>query len=328
MKRAFGVVCIICAIYLSALVIGFYRYAINEQDELQQLIMSFAIDYSSDAAMQETLTGDDLETDYSEDGHVLVDPKLALDTFVDMFCLNYDIGISSETRTHVLLNYIPAACVAGYDGYYIATCQPVRSDTDIYYSTEGDGVNAVNGRWDVVFGPKLPYTYVYGGESYALNMGMDYAYLTDGRKYEAMPPGLLNKDHGFAEINRRVSDEIAYAVDNANKTNQNWRHSFFIPTQLSPLSGVNPIKGPSLIVLVQNVDLRTVRPISGFSIAGTRIERARMVVGYIRNGIKYYCYADKAPSLDKVQDNEMKEFFTNVNDAAKAGYYYDLEYMR
>lgn len=321
--------CIISVIYLAALMVGYFKYTMNEQDELQQLILSYAIDYCSDAAMQEVLIGDDLEMDYSADGQVLVDPKAALDTFVDMFCLNYDIGISGETRKHVLQNYIPVACLAGYDGFYIAKYQPVKSDTNVYYPPE---TGLSNSTWDVVFGPKLPYTYTNGGTSYALNMGMDYAYAINGinvTKPAGLPPGLSSKAAGIAKINEIITNEIAYTVNSVNELNPNWKHSFFIPAQLTTLTGVNPINGPSLIVLVQNVDLASARPISGFSVSGSKVGRARMVVGYIRNvngiDIKYYCYADKADKLPP--SITIDDLFQSVEDAARAGYYYDAEYM-
>jgi hypothetical protein len=321
MRRAFGIVCIVSVIYLASLIIGLYRYSINEQNELQQLILSYAIDYSSDGAMQEILKGDDLETDYSKDGNIIVDPKLALDTFVDMFCLNYDIGLTSEAKKHVLQNYIPVACLAVYDGYYIAKYQPVNNAVDY----PENGLN--NSIWDVVFGPKMPYTYLDAGTgtSYALNMGMEYASSVNGNDVvirDVIPPS-LNKNTGIAKINEILSSEIAYTVDSANALNPNWSHSFFIPAQLTSLSGANPITGPSLIVLVQNVDLNTVRPISGFSVSGTKIANARMIVGYhASNGKPYYCYADKVPGGVTIEN-----LFSNVNDAAKEGYYCDLANM-
>ena len=319
MKRAFGVVCIITVIYLSSLIIGFYKYTINEQSELHQLILSHVIDYCSDAAMQEVLSGDHLEMDYTKDNYVIVDPKLALETFVDMFCLNYDIGISSEARKHVLQNYIPVACMATFDGFYIAKYQPVKNASNYPENALSSST------WDVVFGPKLPYTYTYAGTSYALNMGMEYAYAISGLnvdKRPGIPTGLLNKEAGIAEINKILTAEIAYTIDTANAVNPNWKHSFFIPAQLTTFTGVRPISGPSLIVLVQNVDLTTPRPISGFSISGTEASKARMVVAYFRNGTPYYCYADRFPGGIPIVN-----MFSSVEDAARAGYYHDLLYM-
>lgn len=321
MRRAFGIVCIVSLIYVCALIVGLLRYAINEQSELQELILSYAIDYSSDAAMQEVLREDNLETDYTKDGSIIIDPERTLNTFVDMFCLNYGIGFTSEAKKHVLQNYIPVACLAAYDGYYIAKFQPVSSGTN--YPENG----LVDSTWDVVFGPKMPYSYVdkETGTTYALNMGMDYASsvtATTAIIKDSIPPS-LNKGTGIARINEILSGEIAYAVDSANAVNQNWRHSFYIPTQMNSISGANAITGPSFIILVQNLDLTTVRPISGFSISGSKLANARMIAGYLRNGEKYYCYADKAP--DNVT---MIDLFSSANDAAEAGYYCDMEYMK
>ena len=335
MKRAFGVVCIICVVYLAALMVGFYQYIIKEQNEIEQLILSYAIDYSADGAMAEVLNSRDINNDYMDVTELKIDPNVVLDSFLDIFCINYDMGRSAEAKKYVAQNFIPVACVAGFDGYYIARLQPIKSEFDGYYP--GDMLE--NSRWDLIFGPKMPYTYTKYGKSFALNMGMEYAYTTSGGKYEGQLPE-LSKQAGLIKINRILSNSIGNAISSANQTNTNWEHQFFMPSQLSTYYGTNPIKGPSFIVLVQNVDLRTTKPISGFSISGSKVEKERLVVGYIRNEIKYYCYADMIPGLDTdnasgvmtFQDDwdevDVLDSFTSVEEAAKAGYYCDLKYMK
>jgi len=322
MKRAFGVVCIICVIYLAALMIGFYKYELNEQNEIEQLLLSYAIDYSADGAMSEALSLTDVGVDYSDNNSIRIDPNTILDSFLDIFCINYDIGRSIEAKKYITQNFIPAVCVAGFDGYFIAKYQPTQNDVDVYYPSENE---LENSRWDLAFGPKMPYTYKYNGSYYALNMGMKFAYDSGGAKYEGLAPGLHNKQAGLIEINKTLTKEIANNINYANSTNTNWKNAFFLPLQLSSHSGLNSIQGPSLIILVQNVDLRTNKPISGFSISGTEVENARTIIGYVRNGIKYYCYADSAPNL--AQD-DILDFFTSIEDAAQAGYYCDLEYLK
>jgi hypothetical protein len=332
MKRAFGVICIICVIYLAALMIGFYKYELNAQSEIEHLLLSRIIDYSADGAMAEALNLKDVGIDYTDENSLKMDPDLILDSFLDIFCINYDIGRGKEAKKYVTQNFLPVVCVAAFDGYYIATPQPVRNDWEVLYPSSD---KLVNSRWDLTFGPKMPYTYKYndkstGSESYyALNMGMDYAYKENGGRYEGLVPGLKNKQAGMIEINKLLIKKISDSIDYVNSTNTKWEHTFSLPLQLSSYSGNNPIQGPSLIIFAQDVDLRTSRPISGFSISGTRVEKARVVVGYIRNGIKYYCYADKAPDKSKIDgDGEVSDVFSSINDAAQAGYYCDLEYMR
>ncbi len=329
MKRAFGVVCITSIIYLAAFLIGFYIYELNAENELEQLLLSYVIDFSADGAMSESLDmQQDIGPDYSDNNKIYLDPKQILDSFIDMFCINYDLGRSIETKKYVTQNFIPAVCVADYDGYYIARLQPVKSDIDtLYPSTD----KLKNSSWDLIFGPKMPYIYKYKengiSKCCALNMGMNYIYTSKGvKKDDISTTGLKSKQAGMIEINKILIKELADTINFSNKTG---KYTFSLPLQLSSYSGINPIMGPSLIIMAQNVDLRTSKPISGFSISGTRMERARFVVGYIRNGIKYYCYADCAPDSSKIDgDGQYTDLFSSISDAAQAGYNCDLKYIK
>ena len=44
------------------------------------------------------------------------------------------------------------------------------------------------------------------------------------------------------------------AVYEANKNKPNWQNSFYIPVALTRFTGVNPIQGPSFVVMVQGLD--------------------------------------------------------------------------
>jgi hypothetical protein len=54
-----------------------------------------------------------------------------------------------------------------------------------------------------------------------------------------------------------------------------------------------------------------------------------MVVGYTRNGIKYYSYADKAPAsieVDPVNGVTIENMYNTAKEAALEGYYFDTKY--
>jgi|GEM_PF-5096546 len=203
-----------------------------------------------------------------------------------------------------------------------------RTPKQIKNATDYPETPAKDGDWDLTFGMKMPYTYTFGGSSYALNMGSDYTYQITGStltKSYGLPPtatGNLTSREVFNKINELVSKDMAYAIDLANQNKPNWENSFYIPDALTTFSGVNPIQGPSFIILIQGLDLTTPHPISAFSVAGSRVGAARMVVAYTRAGIKYYSYADKAPGGVTIEN-----MYTNVVDAAKAGYAHDTKYM-
>ena len=78
---------------------------------------------------------------------------------------------------------------------------------------------------------------------------------------------------------------------------------------------------------VDGWDFKTTHAISAFSIGGAQIEASRMVAGYEAinpdgSVTKMYAYADLLPENKHVID-----MFTSVEEAAKAGYYYDPIFM-
>jgi hypothetical protein len=265
--------------------------------------------------------------DYTNYKAFNADPQLALDTFIDVFCFNYDMPPTEANRA-IVRDYIPAAAVATFDGYYLASQRPVLfhkdGSTAIEQSQFGED-------WRLAFGMKLPYRYLTTAARYALNMGMDYSYRltdTDLARYDDLPPNehgvTMTKEYAMRWINNLVANDMAEAIDRINETNGNWKNRFYIPSQLSGMNGVNPIEGPSFLILVQGVNLTTAKPIDGFSVSGTKIDQARMLIGYTRNSVKYYAFADKVPTGVVTPDR----VFSSMEEAAQAEYTFDWEYMK
>ncbi|RED52809.1 hypothetical protein [Cohnella lupini] len=323
MSRNFGVVNIVAVLFIAALLLGYMNYVNKENNEIERLKLSYAIDYASDAGAMAMLKTSNLDMDYSEGMSFTMDPQLALDTFIDVFCFNYDLQPTAENRA-LVKDYIPVAAVATNDGYYLASPRLVRNGGGNYPENSANDVD-----WDLVFGMKTPYSYTYGGTSYALNMGLEDTIALTGSsltKEAGLPPtatGPMSREDAHAYINNLISTDMANSINDTNKDNPNWKNAFYIPSQLTTFSGVNSIEGPSFLALVQGVTLSTARPIDGFSIAGTKIATARMVAGYTRGDIQYYAYADKVPSSIEIDD-----LFTSIKEAALNGYFFDALYMR
>lgn len=308
MKRT-GIAILISLYFVGGLIIFFFRYIEQDLQEFEQLRLSYAVDYASDAAIWELLNSRDLSMDYSESNNLTANPTLALNTFIDVFSANYGMNFDKNNKDHIKMNFIPTFVVAMHDGYYMATLTLVNNKGD----------------WDLKFGPKMPYIYRNDSATYALNMNGESTLKIKGNdinKIEGLPNGIKTKKENLSEISKIISANISYTINKINETNTKWANTFYIPTGLTTYSGVNSIEGPSVIALVQNVNLATTKPISSFSIAGSKLQKARMVAGYTRENIKYYCYTDKLPSSITVEN-----LFLDVKEAAQSGYYCDIRYM-
>ena len=319
MKRI-GVFLLIALLYASGLLIYFAGYTKQDILEFERLKLSYAVDYSIDAGVFNLLSSQNLDMDYADRGYISADPDMALDAFVDVFLFNYGAAIDNTNREHVKMNFLPVFAVAMFDGYYMGTPTLVRNSVNFPEGAVNDG------DWALQFTPKLPYTYVSGGASYALNMGGNYSFKMEGNvlsKVFGFPPGLNSKDDIRREITRIISADISYQIDKANETNPNWANTFYIPGDLTTLSNVNPLEGPSVLAIVQNVDFATSRKIGAFSIGGGRIQAPKMLAGYTRDGTKYYCYTDRLPSSVTAEN-----IYSTMEEAARDGYSFDIEYMQ
>ncbi|MDX8360770.1 hypothetical protein [Cytobacillus sp. IB215316] len=331
MSRFFGLINITSLLFFAALIVGFVNYVKNETDEIEQLRLSYAIDYATDAGAQEMLRTGSLDMDYGNHKYLNINPELALESFLNVFAFNYDM-VPSEENKQTIKQYMPVAAVATFDGVYLANHQLVRNRGGNY--PEGP-VNDAD--WDLIFGMKTPYTHNDSGVSYALNMGMSYTIAIDGnvmRRDEGLPPrdGVpLTKQQAWSMINKIISQDMAYSINKTNEHNPDWANNFYIPDSISSVRDNNSIQGPSFITLVQGLDFTTPRPISAFSISGSKIDQARMVGAYIRNvngeDIKYYAYLDKIPEVDIGASIQLINVFSTVREAASEGYYHDSLYM-
>lgn len=294
------------------------------------------MDFCTDAAVDEMIDYGDVGTDYSgfeiEDrnmGYIRVNPTVALKSYIDTFLMSYNMSLSDENRHSVMSNNMPVFMVAAYDGYYIAKLEP---DTE----------ELSNSSFTLNFSPKLPYSYTDSDSNvYALTLSgkeaMKVKVQTDDNgnvvDRQLMPwnnkviPGLADSQAQITHVNEIISSNIATTINEINDSLDIKGRNFYVPGVLSTMSGVNPIKTPTVMAIMQNVDYNTGIEVNATSIAGTRINTKRQVACYLKKSDgqwkKMYCYSDRFKENNS--DYQLKEVVDNIDKAAQLGYNVDWE---
>lgn len=309
MNRGFGFLLAVPLFFCCCLTLILVQEVRTEQMQLEEYVLKYAIDYSTDAAVEEMLNTAHLGQDYADKGKTNADPEVALSTFLNLMCLNYDLPLTDKAKLQIESGYIPVFCVAAYDGYYL-------------YSPTKDA----DGGYYLQCSLKQPYTYLKGNAYYTLTLGGDSVYkLQNGNlTKETLSSQGITEAEAYRAINATVSDALVYQFQESTGKEGEY---IYIPSQMSTIKQVNPISGPTVLSFVDGWDLKTTHSISAFSIGGAQVEDARMVAGYVvvnadGSSTKLYAYADLLPAGTPIVDT-----FTSVEAAAREGYYYDAVYM-
>lgn len=296
-------------LFFACLIIGYIIQNLKTEDmNFTEYVLALQVDYATDAATAELLEQADLGTDYQDWGRVIVDPDTALDVFTKVMCINYDWPMTDKAMLRMQTSYFPVFCVAAYDGYYI------------YQRHE-----AGNGEYYLDSTPKIPYVYTddVNKKYYALNLGYEYVHMlyNGSLTREIMANQGISVKTAQMQVNSQVSDDLMYRYQQVSIAGNNNVNAVYIPMGLTTMTAVNAIEGPSVIAIVDDWDVQSIKPVDAFSIGGARLEPSRMVAGYQRtDGLFYYCYADLLPDGFV---NELTNLFTSVTEAAKNGYYCD-----
>lgn len=294
-----------------------FDYNKQSQEEFANLHLSQAIEHSSKAAANELLSSRDTDIDYENYNQVSADPEMALEVFVDVFLKNMGMSMSEENRHLVRTKYMPVFVVALTDGFYIAKHTKIKGAN-----------NSTATEYDLVFSPKLAYSYKNAGKTYSLIQGAQfYSEIKSGGDVEritGLPPNIADKRQVHEIIGKNITSAMKSAIDSYQEIDKaGWSSNFYLPSELTSNSRVNAIDGPTVITLFQGVDVHSYTPIDTYSITGNKIKGARMIVAYRRNGIKYYSYHDKAPAGITIDQP-----YSTMYEAAINGYMADIESLK
>lgn len=281
----------------------------QEEMQLEEYVMTFAIDYSTEAAVEEMLNMSHLGQDYADLARTNMDPEVALETFINLMCMNYDLPLTDKAKMQIESGYMPVFCVATYNGYYMYTQQMDVNDS-VYLQGS----------------VKMPYALQKGDKYYALNLGAQNAYMLQGGQLTRVMLDTqgISPEEVYRQINSQVSDDLMYRFQ---QTTGRESEFIYIPSNMTTIKQTNAIKGPTVMAFIDGWDFKSNHAVSAFSIGGARVENARMVAGYeVVNDdgttTKMYAYADLLP-----EGAHILEMFTSVHEAARNGYYYDPVYM-
>lgn len=246
-----------------------------------------------------------------------VNKEAALDAFVRTLNVNFGI-VDDPIGQKVLLGYIPAVVVIGYDGYDVYAVEPIIN---------GKGENELRHVW---WGTK-PYAYAdQDGNSYSFTLDdrvgvYEKASRTwhEGRREEvagetAVP---LLKDASLFEQVRRSTIirsitrdlELTINLHNVFARKYGITYTFTLPT-ISEEEWNNTIDDIGIQAFIQGIPMgRTYY--NNYALGGGRVVKKHSVYGFRRNGIKYYARADC--SFSEIPE----ETFASEKEAAAQGYY-------
>lgn len=295
------VVPFILLIWVGSLVV-FMRYSQTIIQKNEERKLEYAVNYATDAAVDAMVEStSDLGLDYTEYEKMNARPDVAMDMFLDIFCKNYGFALTESNYQFIKTNYLSAFAVAVYDGYYVA--EPYQ-------------INASGAR-DFVFSMKQPYIYDPGdGKVYALNLSKEDAKMYDGlaiRKVAAP----ITKAEQRRIINASVTDTFTETIWRTREGNISGVIN--IPSELTSITNTNPIESITVLAYVSNVEVGFGEKTEVLGVGGARIAHADYCAAYVRDGVRLYCYSEDAPT-----DVSVIATYTSPQDAAEAGYYFDV----
>lgn len=302
MNKFSAIAGMILLLLLGYSMISTIKYRSDAYVTLQKKRAEYVINYATDSAVA-SLTEDssDLGLDYEAYESVSVNPQVALETFLEVVCHNYDLPVNDSGFNVIKNRSLSMFAVVTYDGFYVAKQSLINGQ----------------GGHDLIFSMKQPYSYIdANGDYYALNLGHKDAKLFKDSSIMKVDAPISEADQK-AVINRRVTEALAEAVTEGSEDKA--KGSFYLPTEITAINTTNPIDGITVLAYMDAIDVGRGYNSNVFSIGGSRIDRAVYYAGYTSNGWKCYRRADKL-----TDDITVQAIFNNSVEAAEAGYYFDL----
>lgn len=314
------------------MVMVLYRDVRINEKQFQELRLRYAVDYATEAAFMASLEGGNLGITYQDLQNVKINPENTLEVFKSVLALSYDMSLSKE-NLKALDQYIASAVLVVSDGYYIASLQEVDTDDD----------TATGGEYELRWGLKKPFVFGYPADNpikyVAYNISTESWVLVkpsgNGIQIVSKPTykelvateGIApDKENVLKEINKRIADDINYNINRRNEIYSKMGKNDFIYLPASQtINGINAITKPSIFITLSGVDFAGSQKIEAKSVGGFTLAKKRRVLGFVKNGEKYYCYESQIPESEL---GLVREFFNTVEEAAEAGYRPYLDYLR
>lgn len=303
--------------------------------EYEQRQLDIIVNNAIDAACLDMLknTGQ-LDTDYIDWGAVQLDPKAGYNTYMALCLRGLGWADNEQNRKDLESDCIPFFLVAGYDGYYMNFKQPVESSYDW-----DNGITEYKA-FEMLWTPKIPYTdyelstdgtiysYLLSNDYYikTTNMNNNSTVSTDYvRKFGAdANVNIRHKDTIISEILTKACNTGLFSGLKGNTTEQ-----FYLPDAYTEFTETNVVNKPSIITYL-TVDSGIPKHENYcFGVGGAKIDEVEFVLGYVRDGGKYYTDVDNRPIVEAFDDVSESSFriMASPKEAALQGYSYDTLFL-
>ncbi len=358
---------LIAVVLIAIMLVSFNKITAVNDRQFEQLRLSYAVDYATEAAFRSAISTDSIGTDYANGGmvEVEVNPTLVLDTFCSVLALSYDLS-PSENNFIKIEQSIATGFLCTINGYYILEIVEQDNYTNDYN---------IGGDYRLSWGIKRPYLlydnlhclycdangvdhtrlfsvslvneknseYIPEGR-YCFNCG-DYgdASANDGSEYEPI------KDRDTFEgtnltrakikqaISKNLTEDINYAIHRRNLMSvYDEVRLFYVPSDDS-MTAINDIESPSLAIIFQDSTFLNGYDMDVVSIGGVKVKPRTQVIGFRVQGdstnTMYYCYAGQQLG-DKFVTGETKPkiveegMFNTIHEAAQAGFSPHLMFLQ
>ena len=101
MNRAFGFLLSVPLLFVAIFLLLVIHNVKQEEMQFEEYVLKFAIDYSTDAAVERCLICRTFGQDYTDQGRTNSDPQVALDTFLNLMCMNYDLPLTEKAKLQI-----------------------------------------------------------------------------------------------------------------------------------------------------------------------------------------------------------------------------------
>lgn len=303
----------------------------------QRMIKS--VEYASEKAFYDSVGTKSTGLDYNDPVSVIIDPEKTKESFNLMMEMNYGLSISGYSDTAVE-DSIAAMALMATDGFYLAKLQ-----------------RTAEYEWRLFWTPKYPYVFwKQEGDTaytYAVTLSDErwtkvwrradnsLGYESGNSYFDPELGGEITDDIRRKAVSQTLTDAIAQSMEDNALFREEIRHALYFPSKQT-LSGINSIHAPSFLVVMHEAPYAGIDHTLDAAITGLKVIRRIRAVGYWKNGRRMYCMETQGAvediyggvflpgseiADDNVQNTYGIRYFTTAEDAARAGYLPDYDYI-
>lgn len=307
------------AIFLIIIMLPCY-YSLSKalDKEFDQMRLDMQVDNASEALLYSAISVDNIELDYINPDAIIVSPGSSIDMFSTVMCFGYDMQPTAANKNAIQAS-VCAMVLSDEYGYYIA--ELVEDDTSP--NNKVPFMDYVL-RWS----PRICYYFNNGGKTSTFS----YSYYpllvsNDGDSIYVDKVPVDKEDRTLSThidnlINSQISASIEAEIERRNKGG-NFDYKFYLPYETTTL-GVNPIKGPSALVFLNNAAYASNYKLDSVNVGGYMAAQKQYIVCFKENGIKYYCYQQQLPES---KYGLIETYCDTQRNACDLGYLPHYEYL-